>query len=62
MSNGISITLVYPTEAVAQAVTYSAFTVQIASNSAPIACLFNGGIGQTGAHRHVALHRWQRSA
>ncbi len=35
-SNGMPITLVYPTAAVAQAVTYGAFTVQIASNAAPL--------------------------
>jgi predicted dienelactone hydrolase len=35
-SNGIPITLVYPTAAAAQAVTYGAFTVQIASNAAPL--------------------------
>ena len=33
-SNGMTITLVYPTAAAAQAVTYGAFTVQIASNAA----------------------------
>jgi predicted dienelactone hydrolase len=35
-SNGMPITLVYPTAAAAQAVTYGAFTVQIASNAAPL--------------------------
>lgn len=35
-SNGMPITLVYPTEAAAQAVTYGAFTVHIASNAAPL--------------------------
>ena len=35
-SNGMPITLVYPTAAVAQVVTYGAFTVQIASNAAPL--------------------------
>jgi predicted dienelactone hydrolase len=35
-SNGMPITLVYPTAAVAQDVTYGAFTVQIASNAAPL--------------------------
>jgi len=35
-SGGMTITLVYPTAAVAQTVTYGAFTVQIASNAAPL--------------------------
>jgi predicted dienelactone hydrolase len=35
-SNGMPITLVYPTSAAAQTVTYGAFTVQIASNAAPL--------------------------
>jgi predicted dienelactone hydrolase len=35
-SNGMPITLVYPTAAAAQDVTYGAFTVQIASNAAPL--------------------------
>jgi predicted dienelactone hydrolase len=35
-SNGMPITLVYPTAAAAQTVTYGAFTVQIASNAAPL--------------------------
>jgi tRNA dimethylallyltransferase len=35
-SGGMTITLVYPTAAAAQAVTYGAFTVQIASNAAPL--------------------------
>jgi len=35
-SGGMTITLVYPTAAVAQDVTYGAFTVQIASNAAPL--------------------------
>jgi predicted dienelactone hydrolase len=35
-SNGMTITLVYPTAAAAQDVTYGAFTVQIASNAAPL--------------------------
>ncbi|WP_158273268.1 prolyl oligopeptidase family serine peptidase [Limnohabitans sp. WS1] len=35
-SNGMTITLVYPTAAVAQDVTYGAFTVPIASNAAPL--------------------------
>ena len=35
-SNGMPITLVYPTAAVAQDVTYGAFTVHIASNAAPL--------------------------
>ena len=35
-SNGMPITLVYPTAAAAQNVTYGAFTVQIASNGAPL--------------------------
>ena len=35
-SNGMPITLVYPTAAVAQDVTYGAFTVQIASNAEPL--------------------------
>lgn len=36
-SGGMPITLVYPTAAEAQAVTYGAFTVQIASHAAPLA-------------------------
>jgi predicted dienelactone hydrolase len=35
-SNGMPITLVYPTAAAAQDVTYGAFTVQISSNAAPL--------------------------
>jgi predicted dienelactone hydrolase len=35
-SGGMTITLVYPTAAVAKDVTYGAFTVQIASNAAPL--------------------------
>jgi predicted dienelactone hydrolase len=35
-SNGMPITLVYPTAAAAQDVTYGAFTVKIASNAAPL--------------------------
>ena len=35
-SNGMPITLVYPTAAAGQAITYGAFTVQIASNAAPL--------------------------
>jgi predicted dienelactone hydrolase len=35
-SGGMTITLLYPTAAVAQDVTYGAFTVQIASNAAPL--------------------------
>lgn len=35
-SGGMTITLVYPTAAVAQDVTYGAFTVHIASNAAPL--------------------------
>jgi predicted dienelactone hydrolase len=35
-SNGMPITLVYPTSASAQTVTYGAFTVQVASNAAPL--------------------------
>ena len=35
-SNGMPITLVYPTEAAAQDLTYGAFTVNIASNAAPL--------------------------
>jgi predicted dienelactone hydrolase len=35
-SNGMTITFVYPTSAAAQAVTYGAFTVRIASNAAPL--------------------------
>lgn len=35
-SNGMPITLVYPTSAAAQTVTYGAFTVHIASNAAPL--------------------------
>ncbi|OYU12253.1 MAG: dienelactone hydrolase [Comamonadaceae bacterium PBBC1] len=35
-SNGMPITLVYPTAAAAQDVTYGAFTVSIASNAAPL--------------------------
>ncbi|WP_194945451.1 prolyl oligopeptidase family serine peptidase [Limnohabitans sp. DM1] len=35
-SNGMTVTLVYPTAAAAQDVTYGAFTVPIASNAAPL--------------------------
>ncbi len=35
-SNGMPITLVYPTAAAAQDVTYGAFTAQVASNAAPL--------------------------
>lgn len=35
-SNGMTVTLVYPTAAAAQDVTYGAFTVQVASNAAPL--------------------------
>ncbi|WP_396433204.1 alpha/beta hydrolase family protein [Limnohabitans sp.] len=35
-SSGMTITLVYPTAAAAQDVTYGAFTVQVASNAAPL--------------------------
>jgi predicted dienelactone hydrolase len=35
-SSSMTITLVYPTAAAAQAVTYGAFTVQVASNAAPL--------------------------
>ena len=35
-SNGMPITLVYPTAAAAQDVTYGAFTIPIASNAAPL--------------------------
>ncbi len=35
-SNGMPITLVYPTAAAAQDITYGAFTVPIASNAAPL--------------------------
>jgi predicted dienelactone hydrolase len=35
-SGGMTITLVYPTAAAAQDVTYGAFTVQVASNAAPL--------------------------
>ena len=45
-SNGMPITLVYPTAAAAQDVTYGAFTVQIASNAAPLAAPVTAASGK----------------